>query len=76
MWLDLFLINAGQKGTMMKHKPQDNGFRKPPEWKKIVALVLVIAMPLLFYYSKSARTQNALNETTQAPQQSQPPVQK
>jgi hypothetical protein len=53
----------------MKNKSHDNdGFRKPPEWKKITALVLVIAMPLLFYYSKSSMTQNALTETNQASQ--------
>jgi hypothetical protein len=52
----------------MKNKSRDDGFRKPPEWKKITALVLVIAMPLLFYYSKSSMTQSALTETRQAPQ--------
>jgi hypothetical protein len=58
--------------SFMKNKSHDDGYRKSPEWKKIIALVLIIAMPLLFYYSKSSLTQNALTETSQAP--AQPPA--
>jgi hypothetical protein len=47
----------------MRNKFRTDGFKKPPLWKTVVILVLVVAMPLFFSYYRSVMTQRSLNLT-------------